>query len=166
MAICVKLYGDLREKVPIQKYNGGIPKNVEFEDKNIRSVLDILDKLSINEMEISHIFVNGTYCGPGKIIKDGDRVGLFPRRMGLMFMEITQKTLINVKLQVHFNLERFGRIDKAIDLPEGSTIKSILSKLEIAERKFEIKVNGMPIYDENYIISDNDNIIISNPSIK
>ncbi|MFW9987344.1 MAG: MoaD/ThiS family protein [Candidatus Odinarchaeota archaeon] len=52
------------------------------------NVLDILNKLGISKKEISHIFVNNLYSSPKKEIKDGDRIGIFPKRMGLIFVEI------------------------------------------------------------------------------
>lgn len=166
MAISVKLYGDLREKVPFQNYSNGIPENLKLEKEDVKLVFDILTILNIKEGEISHIFVNGTYCGPGKKLKDGDRVGLFPRRMGLMFLEITQKKLITVNIQAFVDLERYGRINAKMDLPEGSTIKSIFNKLKITGNELVIRVNGITINDEDFIISDNDNIEISNSKEK
>ncbi len=88
MSIIVKLYGDLRKKISLEKGHTGIPKTLEIEINNSRTVLDILKKFNIEENEISHIFVNRNLCGPGKKIKDRDRVGIFPKRMGIMFVEI------------------------------------------------------------------------------
>ncbi|MHA1679050.1 MAG: hypothetical protein ACTSW3_09780 [Promethearchaeota archaeon] len=45
----------------------------------------MLSKLSIEESEVSHIFVNGIYSGKNKKVRDGDRVGLFPKRMALLY---------------------------------------------------------------------------------
>ena len=88
MPILLKLYGDLRENVKDVDLESGLPVTFNIEDSNVRFVYDILKKYGINENKLSHIFVNGKYCGIGKEVKDGDRVGLFPKNMALMFVEI------------------------------------------------------------------------------
>ncbi len=88
MTLLVKLYGDLREKT--LQFNGyhGVTSTLNIEINDIKHVLDILDKLNINKTEISHIFVNSKYSGLEKEVKNGDRIGIFPKRMGLLFVEI------------------------------------------------------------------------------
>jgi len=88
MGIIIKLYGKLREKVNDVDLEKGLPATFKIEDNDVRFVYDILEKLGITENELSHIFVNSKYCGIGKEIKPGDRVGLFPKNMALMFVEI------------------------------------------------------------------------------
>jgi len=88
MTIKVKLYGDLREKVKQINNEIGLPSTLNIEIDGITTVLDILDKFSITQEEISHIFVNNKYSSPGKEVKNGDRIGIFPKRMGLIFVEI------------------------------------------------------------------------------
>lgn len=87
MAIRIKLYGDLREKLP-QFKNGVAPNTLNIKLDKIKTVLDILNKFNITRDEISHIFVNSKYSGIGKQVNDGDRIGLFPKRMGIIFVEI------------------------------------------------------------------------------
>lgn len=87
MTIRIKLYGGLREKLP-QFKNGGAPGTLNIKLNKIKTVLDILNKFNITRDEISHIFVNSKYSGIGKQVKDGDRIGLFPKRMGIIFVEI------------------------------------------------------------------------------
>ncbi len=89
MAILLKLYGKLRENVNVVSLEKGLPVTYSVEDKSVRFIYDILEKYGINENELSHIFVNGRYSGIGKEVRDGDRVGLFPKNMALMFAEIT-----------------------------------------------------------------------------
>jgi len=91
MPIKVKLYGDLRDKAPQHNLYAGTPSTLNLEDDEIKTVFDILKKFNIEETEISHIFVNHKYSKPRKEIKNGDRVGLFPKNMGLIFVEITQQ---------------------------------------------------------------------------
>ncbi len=66
----------------------GLPVTFNVEDKNVHFVYDIVEKFAIREEDISHIFVNGKYSGIEKEIRDGDRVGLFPKNMALIFVEI------------------------------------------------------------------------------
>ena len=88
MAILVKLYGNLRESVKDLDLERGLPITFNIEDGSVHFVYDIVEKFAISEDELSHIFVNSKYCGIGKEVKDGDRVGLFPKNMALMFAEI------------------------------------------------------------------------------
>ncbi|MFX0028862.1 MAG: MoaD/ThiS family protein [Candidatus Hermodarchaeota archaeon] len=162
MSISVKLYGDLRDKISFKKNSGGIPNTLTIEISGLRSVLDILNQLNIDESEISHIFVNGIYSGAGKLVKEGDRVGIFPRRMGIMFLEITKIKTIYVKITIHEGIREFGPIEAIMDLPEGCTIKSALNKYNFSHQreKIEIVVNGTPIHDLNYLLKDWDNIAV------
>lgn len=88
MPILIKLYGKLRENVNNVDLEKGLPVTFNIEDGSVHFVYDIIEKFVISEGELSHIFVNGKYCGIGKEVKDGDRVGLFPKNMALMFAEI------------------------------------------------------------------------------
>jgi len=88
MSITVKLYGDLKKKISLDKEHNGIPKTIELEIDNSQIILDILKKFKIKEEEISHIFVNGHLCDLGKKITDKDRIGIFPKKMGIIFVEI------------------------------------------------------------------------------
>ncbi len=88
MPILVMLYGKLRENVKDVDLENGLPVTLNIEKSNVYFVYDIIEKFAISEDELSHIFVNSKYCGIGKEIRDGDRVGLFPNNMALMFAEI------------------------------------------------------------------------------
>jgi len=99
MPIKVKLYGDLRKKALQHNSNAGAPSTLNLEDDEIKKVFDILKKFNIEETEISHIFVNHKYSKSRKEIKNGDRVGLFPKNMGLIFVEI-------IHSNSHFNSEK------------------------------------------------------------
>jgi len=89
MGIILKLYGDLREKGSPLDNNLGIPCTLNLKLNNIGTVFDILKKYKIELNEISHIFVNGKYSSPSIEVKEGDRIGLFPKRMSLIFLEMT-----------------------------------------------------------------------------
>jgi len=88
MAITVKLYGDLREKFPQINNIGGAPVtlNINFEENT--TVFALLSKFNISNDEISHIFINNKYSGMEHQVEDGDRIGIFPKRMGIIFVEI------------------------------------------------------------------------------
>ncbi|MFX1374863.1 MAG: MoaD/ThiS family protein [Promethearchaeota archaeon] len=162
MSVSVKLYGDLREKFQHKKFPLGIPNTLKIEIYELKTILDILRHLGIDQNEVSHIFVNGIYSGAGKVIKDGDRIGLFPKKMGIMFMEITKTETIYVKITLHEELSDFGPAEAIVDLPEGSTINFLLRKYNILKKRdnLEIIVNGKPIHEDDYIIKDWDNIAI------
>jgi molybdopterin converting factor small subunit len=90
MDITIKLYGDLREKISPLTNKFGLPTTLNIEVNDIKRVSDILNKYNITTEEISHIFVNSKYSNTEKEIKNGDRIGLFPKRMGLIFVELLE----------------------------------------------------------------------------
>ena len=83
MSIQIRLYGDLRKKVQQQSDDDGAPSIINVENEG--TVSDILKKLSIEESEVSHIFVACKYSWISKKIRIGDRVALFPKYMGLLY---------------------------------------------------------------------------------
>jgi len=165
MSILIKLYGNLSEKVKDTDLEIGFPITLNVEGNEIHTVLDILDKFNIEDNEISHIFVNGKYCGPGKEVRDGDRVGLFPKKMALMFVEIPNLNSIYVTVKLFANLRKYGVPKSVIEIPEGSTINSILKKVKIPneEKKLIFMVNGSPRYDRNLVIKDKDTLAVFPP---
>ena len=62
-----------------------LPLNLHIESNGINIITDILDKYGIEKEETGHLFVNGVYSGFKKKVKDGDRVGLFPSNMKLLY---------------------------------------------------------------------------------
>ena len=168
MSILIKLYGNLRNKVKAPDIERGLPITLNIKSKGIDSTLDILDKFIIEDDEISHIFVNGKYCGPRKEIRDGDRVGLFPKNMSLMFVEIPNLNSIYVTVKLFAGLRKDNITKYVIEMPEGSTIKSVLKKLRIAkflkeEKRWIFKVNGIPKGDRNFLMENNDTLSIFPP---
>ncbi len=85
MAILVKFFGDLAKKVSQKETNIESPFSLKIETQGIEYIADILKKYSIEKSETSHIFVNGVYSGFKKRVKNGDRVGIFPKNMGLLY---------------------------------------------------------------------------------
>jgi molybdopterin converting factor small subunit len=84
MTILIKFFGDLAKRLQKEEEIKN-PLDLEIESQGIEFVEDILNKYSIEKDETSHIFVNGTYSGFKKRVKNGDRVGIFPRNMGLLY---------------------------------------------------------------------------------
>ncbi len=84
MLIKVKLFGDLRKKVKPQ-ISGSASLGFDIDDSEVNRIIDLLKKINIEENEVSHIFVNGSYAGLRKKIQNRDTVALFPRNMGLLY---------------------------------------------------------------------------------
>ena len=86
MTILVKIFGDLRHQIKGYKPKGMLPLNIELESEGIKTVSDILEKFFIMRNKTGHIFVNASYAGFDKPVKDGDRVGIFPKsNMSLLY---------------------------------------------------------------------------------
>ena len=85
MSIKIKLFGDLKKKVPQQTKNIGAPTILNIENTEIERVRDIIEKFSIKESEVCHIFVNHKYSGFTKKVKAGDIVALFPTNMSVLY---------------------------------------------------------------------------------
>ena len=49
------------------------------------SIGDVLTRLGVPHEETSNIFVNGELCALSKEIQDGQRVGVFPDDMALLY---------------------------------------------------------------------------------
>jgi len=165
MVITVKLYGDLRENVKQEGFERGLPSTLSIKNNKMGTVFDILENLKINQSEISHIFVNGKYCGPGKKIGEGDRIGLFPKRMALMFVEIAKNNTISVKFKLYANLRKYGLPEAMLDLPEGSTVNTLIQKANIPkeEKNLKILINGRPHQNQTTILNNGDIIAIFPP---
>lgn len=88
MVLRIKVYGDLREKIPNIRSKSGTPITLNIKSDKIERVEDILGRFNIIEGEISHIFINNKFSGIGDRVKNGDRIGIFPKRMGIIFVEI------------------------------------------------------------------------------
>ena len=156
MPLKVRLYGDLKEKAKKQSTDVGAPITLNIEDKGIETVFDVLTKLVIEETDISHIFVNGKYSETGRRVRDGDRIGLFPRKMALMFLEIAINKFISVKIKFEGDLREQEPAESVIEIPEGSTLKLLLKKYKFSKDKnnIEIMVNEKPCPDINFVLRE------------
>lgn len=162
MVIIIKLYGDLREKTPRLNSDSGAPSTLHIKTEGIKTVFDILNKFRINHDEISHIFVNSKYCGPGKEIIDGDRIGIFPKRMSLMFVEIPNANSIIITIKLFADLRNYGPSEASLAIPEDSTINSVIKRYRFPKdlEKLKLLVNGKQNYNRNYVLKNRDTISI------
>ena len=165
MSIQVKLYGVLKDKLQEQSYSAGTPSTTNFKDNEIDIVSDILKKLNIDGDELSHIFVNGKYCGSGKKLNEGDRIGLFPKNMALNFIEIAKNNPIYITVKLFADLRKFGVPKSIVDIPEGSILKDVLKKYKISREKLKliILINRKPCYDNNFVLKDGDTVALFPP---
>jgi molybdopterin converting factor small subunit len=85
MTILVKIFGDLRKKVKDYEFTGALPLTIKLESYGINTVGDILKRYEISSEETHHLFVNSVYSGLEKKVHDGDRVGIFPKNMALLY---------------------------------------------------------------------------------
>jgi molybdopterin converting factor small subunit len=166
MSLTLKLYGSLREKVGNHNLEFAIPNTQILDSNEFSNLLDILRRFKIREDEISHVFVNGKYCGIGKEINDGDRVGIFPKNMALMFAEIPHSNSIKITVKLFAMLRKYGDPKRYLEVPEGTTIKSVLKiiKLPKEEKKnLILMVNGLPKYNRNLVLKNHDTLAIFPP---
>jgi len=165
LSIRVKLYGELKDKLKEQSYSAGTPSSTYLKEDEIDNVSDILKKFNIDGSEISHIFVNGKYCGSGKKLNEGDRIGLFPKNMALNFIEIAKNNPIYITVKLFADLRELGAPKSIIDIPEGSTLKDVLKKYKISrdKQKLIILINRKPCYDNDFVIKDGDTIALFPP---
>ena len=132
--------------------------------ENLR-VSDVLDVLGISESDISHIFVNNRYSGIGKEIKEGDRIGIFPNNMAIMFAEIPKINAIYVTVKLFANLREYGPPKSMMEVPEGSTIKTLIKKYKIPKEVGNLitMINGQPCHEKDCVLHDGDVVAIFPP---
>ena len=80
----VHLYGKLRRFSDNQDPTGDSIVYVPVGESD--TIDDIFRRIGIPHEELgSNIFLNGTYSSLGKKVKDGDRLGVFPNDMQLLY---------------------------------------------------------------------------------
>ena len=75
MKIEIKLYASLACYMPVQEEGSDL---IRAEVKAGTTVKQLLDKLKVPADHIKIIFLNGTHAGGDAVLKDGDRLGVFP----------------------------------------------------------------------------------------
>lgn len=83
MAIQVRLYGKLRRYAQDQRADAESVVNVEYQPGE--TIGQVLAQLGIASEEISHVFLNGELSAPSRRVSEGDRLGLFPEDMALLY---------------------------------------------------------------------------------
>jgi len=80
----VHLYGQLRRFAENRDPTGDsiVPVPVEADD----TVASVAARLGIHQEELgTNVFVNGRYARPSHRVQPGDRIGLFPTDMNLLY---------------------------------------------------------------------------------
>jgi len=165
MSITVKLYGTLREKLREEKLDSPLPLTLVIHKSNYKTVYDIMQEYNIKEDEVSHIFVNSAYCGPGKEVKKGDRIGIFPKKMAVIFAEIPHLNSIKITVKLFATLRKYGPDKSYFEVPEGSTINTVLKKVNLPkeEKNLILMVNGLPKYEKDLVLKHHDTLAIFPP---
>ncbi|MGB6873593.1 MAG: MoaD/ThiS family protein [Dehalococcoidia bacterium] len=70
----VRLYATLRKYHP--ELGIGEPSLIMLDDK--ATLRNLLDELKIPRKEIAIVFVNGKWEEQGSLVRNGDRIGIFP----------------------------------------------------------------------------------------
>ena len=73
MVLDIHLFATLRRYFP--EAPGGV---LAVEVAEATTIEELIDKLNISPEEIKIIMVNGVQAQSGQVLKDGDRIGLFP----------------------------------------------------------------------------------------
>ena len=82
--VCVNLYGKLRRFAENQDPMGESVVCISVQDGD--SIGDIVRKIGIQHEKLgSNIFLNGEYSSLTRKVKSGDRLGLFPNDMQLLY---------------------------------------------------------------------------------
>lgn len=83
MAVEVWLYGKLRRFAPHGRPGANSVLLVEAVPGE--AIEGLLERLGIPMPEVSNVFLNGRLAGVGQEVKEGDRLGLFPDDMSLLY---------------------------------------------------------------------------------
>ncbi|MDO8691389.1 MAG: MoaD/ThiS family protein [Dehalococcoidia bacterium] len=79
----VRLFGKLRRLA--RRSEVSAESIVRVKAKAGENILGILDRLGISGAEVSNVFLNGTLVELDEPVGDGDRLGIFPDNMGLLY---------------------------------------------------------------------------------
>lgn len=81
----VHLYGHLRRAAV---KSGVHCPSIAWVDMEEATVAQVLEALGIDRAEVSNIFINGRYTPAAlvQIVRSGDRLGMFPTNMRLLYV--------------------------------------------------------------------------------
>ena len=85
----IHLYGKLRRFAP----NRVVSQDsiVEFPVEDGDTIESVLSRIGIDLMETSNLFLNGEASSTSRRVSDGDRLGVFPRDMALLYKQYFKK---------------------------------------------------------------------------
>ncbi len=81
----VYLYGKFRSLAPVS--DATAESYVDLEVTGPEDIRGVIRRLGIPEEEVSHIFLNGQYSAATRKVKAGDRLGIFPKDMALLYRQ-------------------------------------------------------------------------------
>lgn len=81
----VHLYGRLKEHLGPRPAWEEAVVHVPVDDG--ATIADVLAALGIGPEEVSHLFLNAEYSGLRRKVRPGDRLGVFPREMALLYRQ-------------------------------------------------------------------------------
>jgi len=82
-AVEVHLYGKLRRAAERQETEGDSVARVPIRDG--ATIADVLASLGVSLAETSNLFLNGQLSLPARPVHPGDRLGVFPNDMSLLY---------------------------------------------------------------------------------
>lgn len=77
------LYGKLRRFAPSQRADGDSVLYLEHHPGE--TIGQVSERLGLALEETSHLFLNGQLSAPTRRLSEGDRLGIFPEDMGLLY---------------------------------------------------------------------------------
>ena len=85
----VHVYGKLRKLAKNSDVRSDSVVRLPYQKGD--TIEDIVRRLSLAPEELSHLFLNHQYSTLARPVHDGDRLGLFPRDMGLLYRQYFPK---------------------------------------------------------------------------
>ena len=78
----IHLYGNLRAMVPGSSSSQDTVLTCKH--KTGETFSEFVHRLGLSMMELGDCFINGVLAKPSDVLKDGDRIGLFPPHLGIL----------------------------------------------------------------------------------
>jgi molybdopterin converting factor small subunit len=85
----VHLYGKLREVAETSDVRSESIVRLSYQEGD--TIEDVITRLGLTPEELSHLFLNHQYSALNRPVHDGDRLGLFPRNMSLLYRQYFPK---------------------------------------------------------------------------
>lgn len=81
----VRLYGRFAALAGVRSAMEEAVRRVPVKDG--ATIGDVLQQLDIAAGDVGHLFLNGQYSGMRRRVRPGDRLGVFPREMALIYRQ-------------------------------------------------------------------------------